>query len=401
MDLKAKEYFPQEVFAGDAPARRSPRVIIAPQRYIQGDGVLDHLGRYLSIVPSSSPALFITEGGLRRVGERMLQSLLQSGMEPVTIFFEGECCDAEVERHVRRLQDYKIDTLIAVGGGKCLDTGKCVACRLSVPVVSCPTLASTDAPGSAVSVMYTPDGVFERPWFFPDGPALVVVDTGVIVRAPVRYLVAGMGDAMSTFYEARTCFRGAEGRNMLGARPTAAALAIAELGARILFEDGVKALEAVSRMEVNEAVENVVEANTLLSGMGFESGGLAAAHGVAQVMPMIPFVHRNYLHGEMVAMGLLAHLCLEGEINEARRIAGFFAEVGLPVHLGHLSLSPDQHDAELDRIVAEALKVFFVHYESFEVTAQRLKQALLRAHEIGTRVSMERGDAPYRRLHFS
>jgi glycerol dehydrogenase len=399
--LTGKEYFPQDVFAGDAPAGHSPRVIIAPQRYIQGEGALDHLGRYLSAVSSARPALLITEGGLKRTGRPILRGLKQARKEPVTLLFGGECSDEEVQRHVKRLRGQAIDSVIAVGGGKCLDAGKCVAHCISVPVAVCPTLASTDAPCSAVSVMYTPEGAFDRPWFFPESPALVVVDTGVIVRAPVRYLVAGMGDAMSTFYEARTCFRNPEARTMVGARPTAAAVAVAELGARLLFENGVKALESASKLEVNEAVENIVETNTLLSGVGFESGGLAAAHGVAQVMPMVPFVHKNFLHGEMVAVGLLAHLCLEGELDEARRIAAFFAEIGLPVHLGQLSLSPDQHNLELDRIVHEALKIFFVHNEPFDVTAQKLKQALLEAHQLGMEVSIKAGDEAYRLLHRS
>ena len=301
--MTQKDYVPQDVFAGDAPPQQSPRVIIAPGRYIQGDGVLDHLGHYLSLINCTRPALLITEGGLKRVGDRVLQSLQQVQIEPLTLLFEGECSDEEVERHVKRLRSRPTDALIAVGGGKCLDTGKCVASSIAVPVIICPTLASTDAPCSAVSVMYTPDGAFERPWFFTESPAIVVVDTGVIVRAPARHFVAGMGDAMSTYYETRTCFLNPEARNMVGARPTTAAMAIAELGAKLLFENGVRALEAVRKSEVNEAVENVVEANTLLSGIGFESGGLAASHGVAQVFPAIPFLHEQYLHGEMVAIG--------------------------------------------------------------------------------------------------
>jgi len=397
--FKQKEYFPQEVFAGDASPQHSPRTIIAPHRYIQGDGVLDHLGRYLSIVPSRRPAILITEGGMKRVGDRIITSLRKAGMDHEILIFEGECSDEEVERHVKRLQGHKTDSLIVVGGGKCLDAGKCVAHVVGVPVVICPTLASTDAPCSAVSVMYTPEGAFDRPWFFPQSPTLVVVDTGVIARAPLRHFVAGMGDAMSTFYEARTVFRNAKARTMVGARPTAAALAIAELGANLLFEHAEEALAAVGRSEVNNAVESVVEANTLLSGMGFESGGLAASHGVAQVLPIMPFIHEKYLHGEMVAMGLLTHLCLEGEKDEAVRIARFFAKVGLPVHLGQLSLSAEPHNPALARIIDEALKIFFIHFEPFEVTASKLKEALLEAHQLGTKVSREVGDQAYRALH--
>jgi glycerol dehydrogenase len=117
MTVTQKDYIPQDVFAGDAPPQQSPRVMIAPARYIQGDGVLDHLGRYLSLVHSTSPALLITEGGLKRVGDRVLQSLQQVQIEPFTLIFEGECSDEEVERHVKKLRGNAADALIAIGGG--------------------------------------------------------------------------------------------------------------------------------------------------------------------------------------------------------------------------------------------------------------------------------------------
>jgi glycerol dehydrogenase len=186
---------------------------------------------------------------------------------------------------------------------------------------------------------------------------------------------------------------------MVGARPTAAALSIAELGAKILFENGIKAVESVRKCEANEALENVIEANTLLSGIGFESGGLAASHGVAQVFPVIPFIEEKYMHGEMVALGVLVHRCLEGDVAEADRIATSFAQIGLPIHLGQISLDPEKHADELDTIIGKALSVPFLHYEPFEVTAEKLKQALMDAHTLGIRVSQQIGDEAYRCLH--
>ena len=104
---------------------------------------------------------------------------------------------------------------------------------------------------------------------------------------------------------------------MVGARPTATAFAMAELAAKILFENGINAVDAVKNNMVNDALEDVIEANTLLSGVGFESGGLATSHGVGQVFPVIPFLHKKYMHGEMVAFGLLAHQCLERKTDES------------------------------------------------------------------------------------
>ena len=288
--------------------------------------------------------------------------------------------------------------MVAVGGGKCLDTGKCVAARLAVPVVICPSLASNDAPCSACSVLYTPEGVVAGGEFFPQSPALVVVDTRVVAKAPVRHLVAGMGDAMATWYEARTCLQNPRARSLLGARPTLAAVALSKLCAETLFADGLAAVDAVRHSDVTDALERIVEANTLLSGIGFESGGLAVAHAVAQGFTVVPALHQHYLHGEMVAMGLLTQLMIENQEAEARQVAAFFARVGLPIHLEQLSLSP--HDkGVLDTVMEVAMLFPYVGNEPFTVTAETLLAASLQADALGKDIAKRVGDAAYRQLH--
>jgi glycerol dehydrogenase len=149
---------------------------------------------------------------------------------------------------------------------------------------------------------------------------------------------------------------------------------------------------------VDDSLESVVEANTLLSGLGFESGGLAAAHGYAQSFTALPRTHAGYLHGEMVAMGTLAQLVLESRPDEARRVAEFFARVGLPVQLGHLSI--DVGDAEPLETVAEGAMAFpFIGNMPMPVSAPVLREALLAAHALGLAVCKQAGDASYRRLH--
>jgi glycerol dehydrogenase len=361
---------------------------------------LDHLGRYLSIVPSKRSAILISKGGQQRDGTRLRTSLSTAQIESVMVTFQGECSYEEVNRVVDVLQAEAspVDCLIAVGGGKCVDAGKSIAYRLGIPVVICPSLASNDAPCSAVSVMYEENGVFKDIEFFPTSPALVAIDTRIVAEAPVRYLVAGMGDAMATWYESRTCLQNPQGRSIVGARPTLAAGALGELCANTLFAHGLSAVEAVKSAQVNDALESVVEANTLLSGIGFESGGLAVAHSIAQGLTTVPTIHQNYLHGEMVAIGLLAQLVLETKRDEARKVAEFFANVGLPMHLGQISLSPD-HRAELDGVMTAAMMLPFVANEPFEVNAARLLEAALESHEMGLQVEQAVGDEAYHAMH--
>ena len=390
----SQDYFPHAIFTSESDL--APRVLIAPQRYIQGEGVLDHIGRYLSLLQPKRAGVLISKRGLHADGVRVIDSLQGAHIEAIVSTFNGECSLEEVNLHVSNLEHESLDCLIAVGGGKCVDAGKSIAFRLGVPVVIVPTLASNDAPCSALSVLYTPEGVTSGAEFFPENPSLVIVDTGVVARAPERYLVAGMGDAMATWYEARVCLQNPGARTTIGARPTLASCAMGEVCAHTLFEEGLAAATAVAENRVDEALENVVEANTLLSGVGFESGGLAVAHGVAQSYTAVPGVHANYLHGEMVAMGTLTQLMMESK-DEARRVAEFFCKVGLPVHLGQLSLGPEDTGA-LETVVEATMAWPSVHNMPMAVTPELILSSILAAHELGVTVTRSSGDDAYRRI---
>ena len=151
------------------------------------------------------------------------------------------------------------------------------ASDLGLPVVNCPTVASSYAPCSALSVIYTDEGVFQEYRFYRKNPDLVLVDTNVVAQGPPRLLAAGMGDALATWFEAKTCAAG-NVRNMRGGSSTRSALALAELCYRTLIEDGPAAMRSVKAKAVTPSLERIVEANTLLSGLGFESSGRVVRH---------------------------------------------------------------------------------------------------------------------------
>lgn len=385
---------PGEIYGA---GRRGPvRALVAPRHYVQGADVLDRIADFLGLVGIGRPGLLLTEGGRERLGDSLSTAL--GSAEATTVTFGGECSPAEVGRVAGELRSNgPVDGLVALGGGKCLDAGKSVAARLGVPIVTCPTVASTDAPCSSVSVLYTEEGDFEGVEHFRDSPALVLVDTAVIAAAPVRYLVAGMGDALSTRYEARTCRRNPDARTPLGARMTVAGVTLADAAARVVLEDGTAAAEDVRAGRLTAAVERVVEANTLLSGMGFEGGGIAAAHALATGgLPLLDPEGRNQ-HGEQVAFGVLTQLALEAEPDEAARVAAFMATVGLPVHLGQLGVDRADEPA-LRRAAGVAADAAVMGNEPFEVTPQRVLDAMREADAIGRQAAAARGDAAYRSL---
>ncbi|MGC1722692.1 MAG: glycerol dehydrogenase [Isosphaeraceae bacterium] len=358
-------------------------VFTSPSRYTQGKGATAALGREMTTLGLEGPVLIIagrTVIGL--LAPAWQRSLDEAGFKHAVHRFSGECSLTEIERVKAAGRELGARTIVGAGGGKVLDTARAAAAGLGLPVVNCPTVASSDAPCSASSVIYTDEGVFQEYRFYRKNPDLVLVDTEVIAQAPPRLLVAGMGDALATWFEARTCVAG-HVKNMRGGGSTNSAAALAELCYRTLLEDGAAALRAVETKVVTSALERLVEANTLLSGLGFESSGLAAAHAVHNGLTVAPGTH-HYLHGEKVAFGLLVQLVMEGAPRATvEQVLGFSTEVGLPITLAEVGLSELPRDL-LTQIARRATAPGeTIHNEPFEVTPDMVADAILAADALG------------------
>jgi glycerol dehydrogenase len=215
------------------------------------------------------------------------------------------------------------------GGGKTIDTGKAAAQEAGVPLVVAPTIASNDAPCSRVAIIYSESGVLEKALILKRNPELVLVDTQIIAGAPVRFLVAGMGDALATKFEADQCMA-SNSLNIHRGLQTQASIGLSDLCYRLIRENGLKAKQSAECKVVSEALERVIEANILLSGIGFESGGLAIAHALTRGFSMIPETHGS-LHGEEVAFGVLVQMVVENRSDEFMAdLMGFYRQIGLP-----------------------------------------------------------------------
>src|SRR5271165_4263825 len=358
-------------------------VFTSPSRYTQGKGATTALGHEMTTLGLEEPVLIIAGktviGLLARTWQ---QSLDEAGLRHAVHRFGGECSPAEIERTKATAKQCGSRTIIGAGGGKVLDTARAAAADLGLPVVNCPTVASSDAPCSALSVIYTEEGIFQQYRFYRKNPDLVLVDTEVIAQAPPRLLVAGMGDALATLFEARTCVEGYV-KNMRGGGSTRSAAALAELCYKTLLEDGPAALQATRTKVVTPALERLVEANTLLSGLGFESSGLAAAHAIHNGLTVAPGTH-HYLHGEKVAFGLLVQLVLEGSSRTTvEQVLGFSTEVGLPITLAEIGLSNLPQDTLAQIAARAAAPGETIHNEPFEVTPDMVADAILAADALG------------------
>jgi glycerol dehydrogenase len=269
-----------------------------------------------------------------------------------------------------------------VGGGKTIDTAKMLAHEHNVPVAVVPTIASTDAPCSGCAVVYSEQGVFETVLYQKANPAAVLVDTEIIAKAPVRYLVAGMGDALSTWFEAKSC-HDTQSENECGGLSTLTGLTLAKLCYDTLLQYGATAKLAAEQHIITPALEHIVEANVLLSGIGFESGGLASAHAIHNGLTALDETHAYY-HGEKVAFGVLASLQLtDAPPNEAATVFAFCEDIGLPTTLADLGLGKVDRN-RLMRVAEQACAPgASIHHEAGKITPAEVLQAMLAANAIG------------------
>lgn len=328
------------------------RIFMSPPSYIQGPGVMAQLPA-LAARHGRRPLLIADAGITPLLQPELRDSFAAAGMALQLHPFAGAVTLANLDTLTDHARPVQPEVIVGIGGGKALDAAKGVALRLGLEMISVPTIASTDAPASRGIVIYDEHHGLGGVEQMPRNPACVLVDTAWIVRAPARFLSAGIGDAIAKKFEVDAC-RAAGGVNKHGTPASLTALAVADACYDCLRAHGAQAMAAFADGRPNAAFEHVVEACVLMSALAFENGGLSLAHAMALGLTQARGVAQR-LHGEHVAYGLLVQLALEGRDDATiLDMAAFYRSVALPVTLAELDM-PEPLEAELVAIASANL----------------------------------------------
>jgi glycerol dehydrogenase len=316
---------------------------------------------------------------VERVREKALPGF-SNEQQGELVVFGGQCSDREIDKHVQAARSF--DYIVGIGGGKTLDTAKATAHLLGKPVLIVPTLASTDAPCTAISVIYNDDDTFNRYLFLSKNPDLVLADTRIMAEQPVRFFAAGVGDGLATYFEARACFIAQRDNLILGTdgkmlKPTLIGFAIAQTCYETIRKYAAQATHAIQNKVITAALEHTIEATIYMSAVGAESGGCAAAHAIHNGMTLVHDLH-GAQHGEKVVFGLFTQLVMEAApVEEIEAVVAIAIAVGLPLTLEDLGLKSFVEQEW--RKVAEAAcdKNDTIHNMPFTVTPELVYDAIV------------------------
>lgn len=367
------------------------KAFISPTKYVQGENELLNLGYFVKSFGEKA-LLIANQDDVNRVREKLEKTAAKFGVEFIETNFHGEASRVEASRLQELAKKESCDCIIGLGGGKAIDTAKVVAEGKNLIIV--PTIVATDAPTSHSAVLYTEAGEFDDYAYFMQSPSVVLIDTTIIAQAPTRFLVSGMGDALSTYFEARATSRafanvnaglpcGAREGVCPPAKSTNTALALAKLCYETLLEDGYKAKEASDLNIVTPALENIIEANILLSGLGFESGGLAAIHAIHDGLTILHDAH-GATHGEKVAFGVICQLILENAPSkELYEVLDFSLSIGLPVCLEDIGVKSITDEQLTEVAEKSCIPEESIHSMPFTVDVEQVKAAIMAADALG------------------
>ncbi|MHA1409312.1 MAG: glycerol dehydrogenase [Candidatus Odinarchaeia archaeon] len=361
-----------------------PKILVSTSRYVQGRGALEHIGSQVKLLGKRA-AIFGGNTALKITGDIIKESLKKNGVE-VVAFEPGvkECTDSEITRLAELGKETKADVIIGVGGGKVADTAKDVQVRLGpgVAVVTVPTQAATNADASGLSVVYTEKHEFVRYDFHPKNPDLVVVDEEILAKAPAKFITWGMGDALACMFEAEACLAQPNAKNIPGGRTTAAAVSLTRLCFDNLMTYGIQAAKDAKNQLLTPAVSKIIESIKLLSQIGFESSGLAAAHATHNGLTIVPGL--NVEHGQLVAYCTITQMILEGrDPAEVEGIVSWVHALGLPITLEELGIG----NATDEQLMKAAEKACDPHDTMgnmpLNITPQMVKDAIIATDAIG------------------
>ena len=296
-----------------------------------------------------------------------------------TVVYGKECYRKRIEELYNAYCDKGADFVIGVGGGKAIDTAKCVADMLKIPVVTVPTIASTCAASSALAVIYDENHTYEGFWHLPRPAYHCFIDTEIIVNAPDMYFRAGIGDTLAKFYEVEFSARGRQTtfKDDLG-------ISISRMSREPLMHRAVQAYadcrNHVITSDLKETALIILVSTGMVSMLINPDFNGAMAHALFYGLTVLPGFEEKFLHGDVVGYCTMVQCALDGDIEEAKKIGRLLSELGVQTTLSERGIMVN-YDTLLP-VLEAAIKDPDMKVIPYKITSEMIFEAIATVEEL-------------------
>ena len=306
--------------------------------------------------------------------EYVLPALEKAGLTVTgEILYGHEATYANTQKIAESPEVIDADMVIAVGGGKCIDTVKLAADYVGKPVFTIPSIASNCAPVTKISIMYNENGSFKDIPKLKQVPAHCFINPRIILAAPVRYLWAGIGDAMAKHVESSWSAKAGEALSFgsdLG-------ITSGRMCFYPMLRDAVKAMEDAKQGTVSEELQNtllnIIVSPGIVSVSVHPNYNGGVAHALFYGLTSRKHIEKNHLHGEVVSYGTLVNLILDQDWERLEQAYKLNQSIQLPVCLADLEL---EQDDPLEDVLEVTMANQELSHTPYPVTKESIRQAI-------------------------
>lgn len=351
-----------------------PPLMVAPAQVRRGAGILPDLGAVIAAL-GQRPLVVGGDRSLAAAAPFLAPAL--EGLAAFQVTYGNDCSETTLARLQAAIAKHQADMIIGVGGGKALDTAKLIAHQAQLPAVTVPTSAATCAAWTALSNVYSEAGAFLYDVALDRCPDLLILDYDLIATAPLRTLIAGIGDALAKWYEGSVSSGNSDQTLIIAAVQQARVLR------DLLFQKAPAAIAEPGGAAWREVVDACVLLAGVMGGLGGAQCRTVAAHAVHNGLTHLSESH-GVLHGEKVAYGILVQLRLEEMAQQSslaytarQQLRQFYAAIGLPQTLADMGMG-DVRVSDLQRAAEITCRPQSdIHHLPFSVTPEALMGALV------------------------
>ncbi|WP_017347224.1 iron-containing alcohol dehydrogenase family protein [Pantoea sp. A4] len=354
--------------------------IKAPDNYRHEAGIIQRIGEYVK--PLASRVTILTSPTAWNLTREAVEASLKAAEVHWQVhFLSGPCHLPTIEGLAEQAQRQRSELIVGIGGGRVLDSAKAVGKLLDdLSVITVPTIAATCAAWSPVTVLYNAQGGQDGHIRLTRFPQWVLVDSSIIARAPVRFLRAGIVDALAKWFEFAPYQR--NGADDLGLTLKVNA---AQLAFDTLRDIGEQAVADNERGLDTAALRRATDANIALAGLANsivdEIDRIGISHRIHDLLTHEPGVHHHWLHGEIVGFALAVQSQLDSDAPELRQtLLRLLQQYHTPLTLAQLGVNDSpQHVAAIAQKFT--LPADVAARLPFTIDAGKLTHALLTAAE--------------------